>query len=68
MTAPQIPTIPKQIVELAEAQWLGQWSGQVLFRDPVTGSSCSLPEATLTVAGIREKLMEKRAEFGLVVS
>jgi hypothetical protein len=66
MTAPQSLSIPQQMVELAEAQWLGLWSGQVLFRDPVTCSSCSLPEATLTVAGIRKKLESKRAEFGLV--
>jgi hypothetical protein len=68
MTAPRSLSVPQQIVELAEAQWLGGWCGQVLFRDPVTGSSCSLPEATLTVAGIREKLKAKRAEFGVVLS
>jgi hypothetical protein len=65
MTAPRSVSVSEKIVERAEAQWLGRWSGQVLFRDPVTGSSCSLPEATLTVDGILKKLQEKRAEFGV---
>ena len=67
MTAPQSLSASQQIVERAKAQWLGRWSGHVLFRDPVTGSSCSLPEDTLTIDGIRKKLKEKRAEFGMVL-
>jgi hypothetical protein len=63
MTAPRSVSVSQKIVELAEAQWLGRWSGQVLFRDPVTGSSCSLPEDTLTIEGVRKKLHAKRAEF-----
>lgn len=56
------------IVELTDGQWLGMWEGHVLFRDPVTGSSCSLPEQGLTVSSVTAKLQSKRKEFGLVIS
>jgi len=58
----------EQIVELTDGQWLGTWEGHILFRDPVTGSSCSLPEKDLTVSSVVAKLRSKRKEFGLVIS
>jgi len=54
----------ERIVELASAQWLGKWEGHVMFRDPVTGSSCCLPERGLTVSSVLAKLKAKRKEFG----
>jgi hypothetical protein len=35
-----------------------------MFRDPLTGSTCSLPEDGLTIAGVRAKLEAKRELFG----
>lgn len=58
----------ERIVEQADGQWLGRWEGNILFRDPVTGSSCSLPEQGLTVCSVTAKLESKRREFGLVIS
>jgi hypothetical protein len=57
---------PERIIELADAQWVGLWEGMVLFRDPLTGSTCSLPEETLSVSGVMAKLVSKRAEFGVI--
>lgn len=58
----------KHIIEKAQAQWLGLQESHkghiVLFRDPVTGSSCALPEKGLTVASVVRKLESKRQEFG----
>jgi hypothetical protein len=56
----------ERIIELANAQWVGLWEGMVLFRDPITGSTCSLPEETLSVPGVVAKLKSKRAEFGVI--
>jgi hypothetical protein len=56
----------ERIVELAGAQWVGvdrNLKPHVMFRDPVTGSTCSLPEDGLTVMGVKAKLDAKRAEF-----
>ncbi len=58
----------ERIIELTDGQWLGRWEGHILFRDPVTGSSCSLPEHGLTVSCVLAKLTAKRKEFGLVIS
>lgn len=63
--APQISR-EERIVELVGAQWLGRWEGQILFRDPVTGSSCSLPEENFSAAGVLAKLASKRKEFGVI--
>lgn len=53
------------IVESAGAQWMGVMNETiVLFRDPVTGSSCSLPLTRISVPLVREKLEEKRKLFG----
>jgi len=65
--------LPEQrIIELAGAQWVGLQrtdSGILyLFRDPVTGSSCSLPEQGLTVSSVLAKLQAKREQFGVVLS
>lgn len=62
-----IVTVTKEerVVELAGAQWLGMWEGFVLFRDPLTCSTCSSPVAGFTVAGVLAKLESKRKEFGL---
>jgi hypothetical protein len=59
---------PERIVELAQAQWIGRQESRrdgalILFRDPVTGSVCALPEEGLTVAGVLAKLESKRKEF-----
>jgi hypothetical protein len=53
----------KRIVELAQAQWMGEWESMILFRDPVTGSTCSLPQKGLTVDRVLAKLESKREEF-----
>ena len=63
----EIVTVTKEerVVELAGAQWLGAWEGLVLFRDPLTGSTCSSPLAVFSVAAVVAKLESKRKEFGL---
>lgn len=56
----------ERIVELSGAQWLGvdrNFAPLVMFRDPVTKSTCALPEADLTVTAVLAKLESKRAEF-----
>jgi hypothetical protein len=57
----------EQIVIQAGAEWVGLQSGKlVLFREPQTGSTCSLLESGLTVAAVEEKMQSKRREFGLL--
>lgn len=68
--ADRVPAVSKEqrIVELAGGQWIGfdrnvrSW---VLFRDPVTHSTCGVLEEGLTVASVQAKLATKRAEFGV---
>lgn len=58
----------RSIVEVAGAQWLGLQETNdvslVMFRDPVTGSSCALSEQGFSAAVVSAKLESKRAEFG----
>jgi hypothetical protein len=58
----------ERIVELSGAQFVGIDRNNkplVLFRDPVTGSTCALLEEGITVAKVQAKLTAKRAEFGV---
>jgi hypothetical protein len=59
---------PEIVIEQAQAQWMGRMDTTkgklVMFRDPLTGSSCALPEEGLTVASVLAKLESKRREFG----
>ena len=62
------PMQDEQIVEMAGGQWVGvqKCVGSerlVMFRDPVTGSTCCLPAEEVSVAAVRAKLEMKRAEF-----
>lgn len=61
-------TNAEQIVARAAAQWVGRQRSLrgilILFRDPVTKSTCALPENGLTLAGVLAKLKAKRCEFG----
>jgi hypothetical protein len=64
-------TKSERIIELAGAQWVGvdrNLKPLVIFRDPITRTTCALPEAGLTVARVQAKLAAKRAEFGGVPS
>lgn len=58
----------EMIIAKTEAQWMGRMESPkgriVLFRDPLTGSSCVLPELGITVAAVVAKLRAKRKEFG----
>lgn len=56
----------EQIVIAGGAQWVGEMGGLVLFRDPVTGSTCSLPQSYISVALVKAKCNSKRREFGVV--
>lgn len=61
-------TRAERIIELGGAQWVGvdrNLKPLVLFRDPLTKTTCSLPEDGLTVAAVHAKLESKRAEFGM---
>jgi hypothetical protein len=56
----------QQIVEAAGAQWVGIMNQSlVIFRDPLTRSTCAAPLAGLSIRTVLAKLKLKRKEFGL---
>lgn len=72
MSEAVIATTLKRTIIRAGAQWVGLQSQRhiddgplVIFRDPITGSTCSLRAADVTVSAVLAKLKSKRKEFGL---
>jgi hypothetical protein len=59
----------ERIVELAEAQFVGIQTTDdgplVLFRDPVTMSTCAVFERVLTVSAVSDRLIAARGRFGV---
>jgi hypothetical protein len=61
---------PRNIIELAAAQWVGLQESNdgtplVLFRDPVTRSTLCLLEEDLTVDAVLARLEVSRKLFGV---
>lgn len=65
-----IMTRSERIIELSGGQWVGIQKTDdgpvVLFRDPVTGSTCGVSEDSLTVSAAQARMTEKRVLFGAV--
>lgn len=56
----------KQIVEAAGADYVpGMFGNLVLFNSRETGSTLALPRSELTVANVRQHVLESNLKFGV---